>query len=465
MTTPSAPVLVPPSSPVATPSAAAARAIPALSPPRAAKLPSVADRTLDNGLRVLAVRRPGVPLAELRLRVPFAGPEGRGSRAHTAQAQLLGDTLLSGTEQRSAARLAADVQALGGQLSASTDSDRLGFGGSVLVSGLPGLLAILGEVLTAASYPKREVGGERDRLVQELAIHRSSAAVIAREALLARRYGEHPYGRELPSAKEVQQVKPSHLRDLHRRRIAPAGSILTIVGDLPPARAIALVDKALAGWTATTKAATTPPLPEAGRRPALLVDRPGAVQTTIRMAGTAPTRSSPDYAAFGLANLVFGGYFSSRWVANIREDKGYTYSPHAQVEHPPAGSRVSLSADVSTPTTAPALLETLYELGRVATLPVSQGELDQARRYAIGSLALSTSTQAGLASTLSQLAGSGLGVEWLRDYPAQLGAVTVEQALAAGARYLAPAGLTTVLVGDVAQVEAPLRTLVDLELG
>ena len=441
------------------------RPVPPLAKPRPARLPVVAEQVLDNGLRVLAVRRRGVPLAELRLRVPFAGPTGRGGRAHTAQAQLLGDTLLSGTATRTAAQLAADVQALGAQLSASTDADRLGFGGSVLVSGLPGLLDVLRDVLTSATYPKHEVVGERDRLVQELAIYRSQASVVAREALLSRMYGEHPYGRELPTAEELQGVKASHLRSLHDKRIAPAGSVLTIVGDLTPSRALGLVETALSGWTADAQAVQTPPLPTPPDGPALLLDRPGAVQTTLRMSASAPSRTDPDYAAFGLANLVFGGYFSSRWVANIREDKGYTYSPHAQVEHPPAGSRVTIGADVSTPTTAAALLETVYELGRVATTPVTQAELDQARRYAIGVLALSTASQAGLASTLSQLAGAGLGVEWLRDHPAQLSAVTVDDALAAAARYLAPNRLTTVLVGDVAQVEAPLRTLVDLELG
>jgi len=443
---------------------ATTRPVPALAKPRPVKLPTVAERTLDSGLRVLAVRRQGVPLAELRLRVPFAGSGGRGGRRHTAQAQLLGDTLLAGTARRSAAQLAADVQALGGQLSASTDADRLALGASVLVSGLPGLLEVLGEVLTSASYPKRDVIGERDRLVEELAIYRSQAAVVAREALLHRMYGGHPYGRELPTAAEVGEVKASQLRALHAARIAPAGSVLTIVGDLTPARAIGLVEAALAGWTATTTAATTPVLPALVRRPALLLDRPGAVQTTIRMGGPAPSRSDPDSAAFGLVNLVFGGYFSSRWVANIREDKGYTYSPSSSVEHPPAGSRVTVGADVSTPTTAPAVLETVYELGRVATLPVTQAELDQARRYAVGTLAMSTSTQAGLASTLSQLAGAGLGVEWLREHPQRLAAVTVDDALAAASRYLAPASLTTVLVGDVAQVEAPLRTVLDLEL-
>lgn len=441
-----------------------ARPLPPLARTAPPKLPTVSDTVLDNGLRVLAVRRPGVPLAEIRLRIPFAGPSGKRARAHTAQAALLADALLLGTERRDAEQIATDLQSLGGQLSASTDSDRLGLGGSVLVDGLPGLLELLGEVVTAASYPKREVAGERDRLVQELAIYRSQAAVVAREALLQRLYGDHPYGRDLPTAQEVEEVKAGQLRTLHAKRVSPQGAVLVLVGDLPPQRAVALVEQALGSWTASGRAEEVPPLPAAPAGPALLLDRPGAVQTTLRASAPAPARSHPDSAAFVLANLVFGGYFSSRWVANIREDKGYTYSPHAVVEHPPAGSRVTISADVSTPTTAAALVETWYELGRVATQPVTQDELDQARRYAVGSLALGTASQAGLASTLSQLAGSGLGVEWLRESPKRLAAVTADDALAAAARYLAPARLTTVLVGDVEQVAEPVRGVLDVDV-
>jgi zinc protease len=441
-----------------------ARPVPPLGKQRAARLPTVSDTVLDNGLRVLAVRRPGVPLAEVRLRIPFAGPIGKGGRTHTARGTLLGDTLLLGTEQRDAEQIATDLQSLGGQLAASADSDRLGLGGSVLVSGLQGFLGLLGEVLTSATYPKAEVAGERDRLVQELAIYRSQAAVVAREALLRRLYGDHPYGRDLPTGEEVAKVKAGQLRALHAERVAPQGSILVVVGDAPPRKVVGLVEEALAGWTASGPEATVPPLPEPPAGPALLLDRPGAVQTTLRAAAPAPSRAHPDSPAFVLANLVFGGYFSSRWVANIREDKGYTYSPHAVVEHPPAGSRVVISADVATPTTAAALVETWYELGRVATQPVAQDELDQARRYAVGSLALGTSSQAGLASTLSQLAAAGLGVEWLRDAPRRLAAVTVEDALAAAATYLAPGRLTTVLVGDVEQVAGPVRGVLPVEL-
>jgi predicted Zn-dependent peptidase len=444
----------------------AARPVPPLGKPRTAKLPTVGERTLDNGLRVLAVRRPGVPLTELRLRVPFAAPSrGPAERAeqHVARAQLLGDTLLSGTHERSAAQVAADVQALGGQLSASTDADRLALGGSVLSSGLGGLLALLGEVLTGASYPRHEVLGERDRLVHELAIYRTQPSVQAREALLRRLYAGHPYARDLPTAEAVQEVTPAQLRALHAKRVAPTGSVLVVVGDLTPRASLDLVEKALSGWTAESAAVTTPPAPRPVPGPALLVDRPGSVQTTLRLAGPAPRRTDPDHAAFTLANLVFGGYFSSRWVGNIREDKGYTYSPHSSVEHPPAGSRVVVAADVATEVTAPAVLETLYELGRIATVPVEQAELDQARRYAIGSLALSTSSQAGLAGTLAVLTTAGLGVEHLRDSPKALAAVTVDEVLEAGARWLAPQRLTGVLVGDAATVEASVGAVLGVE--
>jgi predicted Zn-dependent peptidase len=439
------------------------RTVPALAKPKPVRLPTVSDTTLDNGLRVLAVRRPGVPLAEVRLRIPFAAPK-RGTAGHVARAHLLADTFLSGTEQRDASQVAVALQSLGATLGVSVDADRLAFAGSVLVENLGGLLDLVGELLTSASFPKREVEGERDRLLQELAIHRSSAGVIAREALFARLYGNHPYAHDLPRSQDVERTRPKELRELHAARVVPAGSILTVVGDVTPARATAAVEKALTEWTTVGTDVPVAAAPAQTGRRTLLVDRPGAVQTTIRIGGAAPARTDEDFAAATLANLVFGGYFSSRWVSNIREDKGYTYSPNSALDHPLGGSRLIAGADVATDVTAPAMLETLYELGRIATVPVRRDELDQARRYATGTLALSTATQAGLAGTLSQLAASGLGIEWLRDYPKQLAAVTVDDVLAAGARWLAPTVLTPVLVGDVATVEQSLRGLVDLEL-
>jgi predicted Zn-dependent peptidase len=197
--------------------------------------------------------------------------------------------------------------------------------------------------------------------------------------------------------------------------------------------------------------------------PALLVDRPGAVQTTVRMGGAAPLRSDPDYPAAKLANLVFGGYFSSRLVANIRERRGYTYSPRSAIEHGVAGSLLTVAADVATEVTAPALLEISYELGRIASLPVEPEELEAARRYAVGSLALSTATGAGLASTLAALLSAGLDLTYLRDHPRALVTVTADDVLAAARALLGPATLVTVLVGDAERIAPQVAALAPVQ--
>jgi len=193
------------------------------------------------------------------------------------------------------------------------------------------------------------------------------------------------------------------------------------------------------------------------------VDRPGAVQSSLRMALPGVARVHPDHAALQLANLIFGGYFSSRWVENIREDKGYTYGPHSILEHSLAGTSLVLSAEVATGVTAPALLETWYELGRLATVAPKPEELEQARQYALGTLQLGMSTQAGLAGLASTYAGYGLRLDFLAEHAARLAATTREEVAAAAAKYLAPAEAVTVVLGDAAQIEAPLGLLGPVE--
>jgi predicted Zn-dependent peptidase len=183
------------------------------------------------------------------------------------------------------------------------------------------------------------------------------------------------------------------------------------------------------------------------------------VQSNIRLGGPAPGRTDPDLPAVRLAAMVFGGYFSSRLVENIRERRGYSYSPRSSVEHQAASSSVLVEADVATEVTGPALLETVYELGRMALTPVTEAELDAARRYVLGSMALSTATHAGLASTLSALVGAGLPAGWLAEHQRALGEVTLEQVQDVSRRYLAPGALTGVVVGDAEVAEAQLAAL------
>ncbi|MGH3927832.1 MAG: M16 family metallopeptidase, partial [Pseudonocardiaceae bacterium] len=337
--------------------------------------------------------------------------------------------------------------------------------GEALAAGLPDLLGILAEVLTEASYPSEDVVGERNRLVEDVRISRSQPSVLAQEALLRRMFGPHPYGRELPETDQVAMVTPEQVRSLHRDGVLPAGSVLVLVGDIAPAAAFDQLATALAAWGSSGTAPQAPEMPPLDPGPTVLVDRPGSVQSSIRIGGPGLGRAHPDYAALQLANMVFGGYFSSRLVENIREDKGYTYSPHSVLHHASAGSTIRIQADVANEVTAPALLEIGYELGRVATLPVRAEELENARQYAIGALALATATQSGLANILLEIATSGLDTEWLQTHPRRLAEVTVDQILEQSRRFLAPSGMVTVVLGDAIAVEPSMRTLGDVVKG
>jgi len=409
------------------------------------RVPALSERILPSGLRVVAVRRAGVPLVEVRMRVPFQGR----ARSHLAQSSVLTEAFFSGTGYHDAQSLAEAIQSLGGGLSAGGDADRLSIGGSALAPNLRGLLHLLAEVLTGNTYPAQEVAGERDRIAEEIAIARTTPSRLAGEAVSRRLFGEHPYGRDLPTVEEVQAVTPAALRRLHRERVSPTGAILVMVGDIAPKRAIDIAEAALADWQPEgRKSATLQAIPAFEPGGISLLDRRGSVQTSVRIVAPAPTRNDPDYAALALANTVFAGYFSSRLVANIREDKGYTYSPHSTISHSELASVLTVDADVATDVTAPALVEMWYEQARVATSAVTQDELDSARRYLIGTLALSTASQAGLAGTLVRLLDSGLEAAWLRDYPKRLGEVSVGEAYEAARRWLSPAASATVLVGD-----------------
>lgn len=434
------------------------RALPPLGPNRRLKLPRQAERTLANGMTVIALRRPSVPLVELRLWMPFG-------RAHLARGAMLSQTLLSGTEAMTSGQIAAELQKVGGGLSAGLDPDRLMLSGVGLVTGLDRMLEILAEVLTGATYPAEEVATERDRLTDRIQVAQSQPAHLARAALLKRMYGRHPYAVQTPESDQVRAVRPAALRKLHTERVQPTGAVLVLVGDVQPERALDAAEQALGGWDAPGHSADLPPTPPLEPGPLLLVDRPGSVQSSLRIALPAVGRTHPDHAALQLANLVFGGYFSSRWVENIREDKGYTYGPHSLVEHSVAGSALVAAAEVATEVTGPALLETMYELGRLASLPPKPDELEQARQYALGTLQLGMSTQSGLASLTSAYAGSGLSLDFLAGHAARLAAATVTDVAEAAARYLAPALAVIVVLGDAERIAAPLAALTAVQSG
>lgn len=426
------------------------RPLPPLGEQRVATDLSTVDTVLSNGLRVIAVHQPAVPLVEVRLRIPFAGND----QLHAARAEVLAATLLTGTERRDRVAVDTDLALVGGDLDAGVDPERLGVSGNSLAAGFDTLLDVLADVVTAAVHREDEVTRERDRLVERITVARSQPGTIAREALQKHRYGDHPFTREMPEASDVAVVGAEEVRALHRASVLPKGSVLVLVGDLDLDRAVAQIETALAGWSSPATAVSLPALPEVAGGELLLVNRPGAVQSQLRMSAQAVTRTDPRYPALQLANLAFGGFFSSRLVENIREDKGYTYHARSALEFTPSGATLLLDTDTASAATAAALMEIRYELGKLGLVPPNGSEVDTVRQYAIGSLLIATSSQGGLASQLAALAALGLGMDWLAEHPVRLSAVTAEEIAQAALDFFAPANYTGVIVGDAEQLGA-----------
>jgi predicted Zn-dependent peptidase len=426
------------------------RSLPDLGEQRSATGLQSVDTVLDNGLRVIAVHSPTVPMAELRLRMPFAGTDHK----HAAIAEVLAATILTGTARRDRVAMDTDLALVGGELGAGVDPERLSIGGNALASGFDTLLDVLADALTGASYPDGEVEGERARLVERIAVARSQPSVIAREALQRHRYGDHPFTRETPEAADVATVTVDEVKAMHQNSVLPRGSVLVFVGDVAPDVAITKIGNALAGWSSDKSAVELPDLPDVLGGNVLFVPRPGAVQSQLRLSAQAIPRTDPRYPALQLANLVFGGFFSSRLVENIREDKGYTYHARSSLEFTVRGATLLVDADTASDVTAPALLEMRYELGRLGVVPPTPDELETVRQYAIGSLLIATASQTGLASQLAALAPLGLGTDWLVEHPNRLKDVTREQVIEAALEFFSPTRYTGVIVGDAAQLRS-----------
>ncbi|MGI8723722.1 MAG: M16 family metallopeptidase [Geodermatophilaceae bacterium] len=433
--------------------------LPPLVEARSARAPRAVAATLPNGLNTLVLRRPTVPMVELRLRIPLSMANSHTAAATIARGSLMSSSMLFGTAQHDQRELANGLAAVGADLSVSADADRLLFSTAVLRTGLSTVLDLLAEILTSASYPSAEVLAERDRLGQRIAMALTQPGVVARMARSRRLFGDHPYAHTMPDPAMVGELEAGTLRRSHRDRVRPSGATLVVVGDVQPRTVAKQASSAFADWVGPARRSRLLALPDFEPGGITLVDRPGAVQSNIRIGGAAVGRRDPAYAALQLANLVFGGYFSSRLTENLRERNGFTYSPSSGVDNSAAGSTFLVDADVATEVTARAVHETWYELGRMALAPVSQDELDQARRYALGTLALSTATQAGLASILTSLAGQGLSASWLADYQKAVADVSIADVREASRCYLSVSSLTTVVVGDAAVVEDSLRSL------
>lgn len=429
----------------------ARRSPPALGAERPVAWPRRTVRTLANGMQVVLAEARTFP--KISAQLFFRAGNSVGLRIAPGLADMTSAVIRTGTASRASRQIEEDLRRMGANLGTHAGADSSAISISGLAEFAPGLLELVSDLARNASFPAEEFERERRQRFEELRIERTTPGFLAGERLRLVLFGSDPYAIVAPSEEQVAAYRREHLEEFYRRNYTPSGALLIVVGDFAADEMFALVEKTFGAWQAPepeTVASAETPHPTG--RHVHLVHLPGTVQTQIAIGNLAITRSDPDWYRFVLANSIFGGAFHSRLVINIREQKGYTYSPRSSVNPLRRHGYFSVSAAVRNDVVAASLTEIFYELDRIRSLPVTPEELESARNYISGVFSLGVATQEGLLGQLGTAYLDRLPEDYLETYRDRIRTLTAADVLVAARRHFNSANAQIVVVGDRAQI-------------
>jgi zinc protease len=440
-----------------------ATGVPGLSAERTVTWPKRTKARLSNGLEVVLAEAHSIPKfhGELFFRSGNAAVADRAP----GLAEIMATVVRTGTAKRASRQIEEDLRRLGADLSSSAGADTSAISFAGLSEFAEPLLGLVNELAREAAFPEAEFERERRQKLEEVKLERTQPGFLASERLRKVLYGAHPYAQVSPSEEQVAAYKRADLQTVYRESYTPENGLLLLVGDFDSQAMLNSVEKVFGAWSGKkpeSKAAAAPAHPR-GRR-VYLVHVPGAVQTQILAGCHAITRKHPDWVKLGLTNSLYGGAFNSRLVMNIREDKGYTYSPRSGVNALRQHGYFSVSAAVRNDVVAASLTEIFYEMDKLRSVPVPEPELADAQNYLSGVFSMGLATQDGLLSQLSTVALNELPDDYLETYRDKVRALKPEDLLATARKYFDSANMQIVVVGDRAQIESQARLFGELEV-
>jgi predicted Zn-dependent peptidase len=432
-------------------------------PPRPINWPAISESKLDNGLTVVLVPLHNVP----KITVDLSLLAGRGTAFKTQPgvAQLAGRVANEGTATRTSLQLKQELRSIGGSLNIGVDNDATTLAATSLSEFAPKLLDIVSDVVRHPAYPQSEVKLAKTNFTQEIEEQRSSPDFLAQEALDKALFGAHPYGFTVPDPAAITKVTRDSLKTFAATYYVPNNAVLVVVGDFEVPAMKAEVAKAFGSW----KRVPLPPapklvLPVRDKRQIYVIDRPGSVQSTILIGAPAPPRRSADYIPLRTTNMIYGGSFYSRLTRNIRESKGYTYSPFSSADLRRAAGAFTAGASVRNEVTGPTILEMLYELDRMRVEPVTAEELQSAKTYSIGGMELELESQASLAGRITTIYVDELSRDFLQTFRDKVASLTPAEVQQSAAKYFDTYRSAIVVVGDYKQIKDQIAPFGDVTL-
>jgi zinc protease len=439
---------------------------PEVAPERPFAPPPRVERTLSNGLRVVAVRYGSVPKLSAILTVK-AGL-AVDPPAKSGLAQIVAEAAQEGTTTRSSEQLKREVFALGATLSGAAGQDSTSLQMRGLSETLPRMLALLADVVRNPTFPQAELDLITANTAQQLQAQLASPQYVANKTFRQALFGEHPYARIGVTPESLPAIDRASLVEFHKTYYRPNHAFLVVVGDAAPEAVFAAAEQAFGSWPRGAVPAATPSaLPALKGRRLVFVQRPNSVQSSISVGNFSIKRDDERWYTLQLANQIYGAAFDSRLVRNIREEKGYTYSPQSMFQAMADGGFYRAVADVRNEVTGATIKEIYAEIDKLRAGGPESEELSDAKQYSRGVFLLQNATQAGFASTINTVNTFGLPRDYPETFQRQISQPSAEAIKTGAGMLLGSDDSVVVVVGDYPKVKEQLAgfaniTFVDL---
>jgi zinc protease len=438
---------------VAAPSFAQKQTPPAGGPPKPFTVPAHETYSLPNGMKVTLVPYGRLPKVTASL-VVRTGSVNQTPEQYSV-ASILGNLVKEGTSTRSAKQLAEEFAQMGGDLNVGIGEDESAFTTDVLSEFGPNAVRLLADVALHPLLPESELARLKNDALRQVTVARSIPQQIAQERFRKILYPDHPYGRVLPAPEDIQKQSIENAKAFYQGNFVAVRAHLYVAGRFDGAAVKKAITESFLGWAKGTPAASFVPKPQP-KRMLDVTDRPGAAQSTIFVGLPVPGADSPDNIPLSVTNTLLGGSFGSRITSNIREQKGYTYSPNSQISRRVHDAYWVETADVTTAVTGPSLKEIFGEVERLQKEAPGAEELKGIQSYLSGIFLIQNSTRGALIGQLRYVDLQGLGEDYLKTYVQKVNAVTPADVQRMTAQYIKPEQMTIVVVGDKAKISEQL---------
>jgi len=436
-------------------------------PPGAARplnLPKITEKKLTNGLTVILAPLPNVPKVSSILTFR-AATNATDRAAHPGIAQIAAGVANEGTDTRTSKQIKEELRSIGGTLGLGSDADQTTLTATALSEFSARMFELMSDVTQHASFPESELKLAQENTIQQIRAGRAQPGFLVNERFQKAVFGNHPYAFVVPDEKSISALTREDLKSFVAKYYIPNASHLIVVGDIDVDKTYAEIEKAFGSWKAgTIPADENPAVPVRDKRQIYFVNRPGSVQSAIYIGNASIPRNHADYFAIRTADTIYGGSFYSRLTRNIRESKGYTYSPFSSSNTQLKTGSFVAGAFVRNEVTGPTLLEILYELDRMRVLPVTDEELNAAKEYSTGNFSVELASQIGLAGRINTVYTYGLSKSFIEDFRPKIEALTTADIQKAAAKYFDTYHAAIVIVGDWDKVKDQVTPFGDVTM-